>query len=68
MKNTFKLGFLALVLAISVASCGDGDKGKTSSPDSLAAKVDTTAKKDTAKAVAAKKDTTKAKADTAKKK
>ncbi|MFI5138152.1 MAG: hypothetical protein ACHQIM_10005 [Sphingobacteriales bacterium] len=62
MKNTFKLGFLALVLAISVASC-DGNKPKNSSPDSPAAKVDTTAKKDTAKA-----DTTKAKADTAKKK
>ena len=53
MKNSIKLGVLALALTVSFAAC----KSKSSSgPDST--KVDTT-KKDTAKVDTAKKDTTK---------
>ncbi len=69
MKNSFKLGALALVIAVSFAAC----KGKvqkvaadTTKTDSVV-KVDSTVKKDTTvKVDSAKKDTTKK--DTTKKK
>ena len=57
MKNSFKLGALALVVAVSFAACGG--KGSAGSSDS-----DTSKKVDTAKVVVvdtAKKDTTKKK-------
>jgi hypothetical protein len=69
MKNSFKIGALALIIAVSFAACkGKGGSGtdtvKTDSvkKDSVV-KVDSTVKKDTTV-----KDTTKAKADTSKKK
>jgi len=67
MKNSFKLGLVALMVAVTFASCFDNNKAKNNNPDSAAAKVDT-AKKDSAKVDTAKKDTAKAKKDTAKKK
>jgi len=66
MKNSFKMGALALVMAVSFAACNGTKKpaeGDSTKADS--AKVDT-AKKDTLKADTAKKDTVKK--DTAKKK
>lgn len=65
MKNSFKLGFVALVIAISAAACG-GDK-KAGTTDTTV-KVDSTVKKDSVVKVdsTAKKDTTKK--DTTKKK
>ena len=67
MKNSFKIGFLALAIAVTAAACGGNTK--TGATDTSASKVDT-AKKDTTKAKAdtTKKDTAKAKADTTKKK
>jgi len=68
MKNSFKLGALALVIAVSFAACkgkgtATGDSVKTDS----VVKVDSTVKKDsTVKVDTAKKDTTKK--DTAAKK
>jgi len=66
MKNSFKLGLVALAIATSFAACkGSGSASGTDT----AAKMDTakmdTAKKDTAKMDTAKMDT--AKKDTAKK-
>lgn len=29
MKNSFKIGFLALAIIISVSSCGDGDRASS---------------------------------------
>jgi hypothetical protein len=66
MKNSFKLGFVALVLAASFSACnGDAKKGgddttKTTVVDSTKVVTDTT-KTDTTKVVAdtTKKDTTK---------
>jgi len=64
MKNSIKLGALALAMAVSFASCSG--KKSTSAADSVkadSAKVDT-AKKDTTKKMSAdttKKDTTKKK-------
>ena len=58
MKNSIKLGALALVVAVSFAACG-GNKS-TSTTDSLTVKTDTTVKVDTSKtADTTKKDTTK---------
>ncbi len=50
MKNAFKLGALALVVAVSFSACGDGKK-TGSKPDSTATttKVDSTVKVDSAK-------------------
>ena len=58
MKNSFKLGFVALVIAVSAAACGGSAKkdgadttvkvDSTVKKDSVV-KVDTTAKKDTTK-------------------
>ena len=63
MKNSFKIGALALGIAIAFFSCGSGDSATTSTPDSLKkdslVKVDSTAKKDTVKVDATKKDTVK---------
>jgi hypothetical protein len=69
MKNSFKIGFLALAIAVSAAACkGKSDGGSsdttvkvdsTVKKDSTTVKVDTAAKKDTTKA--AKTDTTKKK-------
>ncbi len=63
MKNSFKLGFLALAIAVSAAAC----KGNSS-----ASSADSTAKVDSAATAApadtaAKADTSKAAADTTKK-
>jgi ABC-type glycerol-3-phosphate transport system substrate-binding protein len=60
MKNSFKLGALALVIAVSISACGGA--AKTGAADSTV-KVDSTVKKDTVVKVdtAAKKDTTKKK-------
>ncbi|SEP43979.1 hypothetical protein SAMN05428947_11957 [Mucilaginibacter sp. OK283] len=60
MKNSFKLGLVALAIATSFAAC----KGSGSSSAADSAKMDT-AKMDTAKADSAKTDT--AKTDTTKK-
>lgn len=56
MKNTFKLGFLALTLSLSVAACssdkkamGSSDSSKVDSAASTSTTSDTTAKTDTAK-------------------
>ena len=57
MKNSIKLGAVALVLAVAFASCG-GNKS-TSTVDSTTVKKDTTVKVDSAKVDTAKKDTTK---------
>jgi nitrate reductase cytochrome c-type subunit len=59
MKNSIKLGALALVLSLSVVACKSGSSAAavdTTKKDSAA--VDTT-KKDSTKADSAKKDTTK---------
>ncbi len=71
MKNSFKMGALALVIAVSFAACkGKGASGSdTTKTDSVkkdsttVIKTDSTAKKDTTKAAAdtTKKDTTKKK-------
>jgi len=70
MKNSFKLGALALVIAVSFAACkGKGAAGADSVKTDSTVKVDSTVKKDTtvaAKPDSAKKDT--AKKDTTKKK
>jgi len=68
MKNSFKLGFVALVIAVSAAACSGNAKKEggdttvkvdsTVKKDSTVVKVDSTAKKDTT-AGAAKADTTK---------
>jgi hypothetical protein len=70
MKNSFKLGVLALAIAVSFAACkGKGAAGGDTTKDT-AAKMDTgkmapdTSKKDTSK----KADTGKMKKDTSKKK
>ena len=60
MKNSFKLGFVALVIAVSAAACG-GDK-KTGTSDTTV-KVDSTVKKDSVVKV----DSTAVKADSTKK-
>jgi ABC-type glycerol-3-phosphate transport system substrate-binding protein len=57
MKNSIKLGALALALTVSFAACS-GSK-PAASADSTAVKADTTVKADTAKADTTKKDTTK---------
>ncbi len=63
MKNAFKMGALALVIAVSFAACkGKSDSAATDSAKMDSAKMDS-AKVDTSKKVA---DTT-AKADTTKK-
>jgi hypothetical protein len=66
MKNSFKMGALALVIAVSFAACkGKGAAGADSTKvDSTVkkdstVKVDSTVKKDTAKVDTTKKDTTK---------
>jgi len=64
MKNYFKIGTLALVIAVSFASC-DPAKTKTATDGTDSLKTDST-KKDSLKADTAKKDTVKK--DTAKKK
>jgi hypothetical protein len=70
MKNSFKMGALALVIAVSFAACkGKGAAGADSVKTDSTVKVDSTVKKDTtaaAKPDSAKKDT--AKKDTTKKK
>ena len=68
MKNTFKLGVLALAIAVSFAACKGS--AKSGSADSLAkadsiAKADSTAKADSSKMKA---DSGKMKADTTAKK
>ncbi len=72
MKNSFKLGALALVIAVSFAACkGKGGSGTDSVKTDSVVKVDSTVKKDTTVKVdtAKKADTSKkAAADTAKKK
>lgn len=57
MKNSIKLGAVALVLAVSFAACG-GNKS-TSTVDSTVTKKDTTVKVDSVKTDTTKKDTTK---------
>jgi len=57
MKNSIKLGAVALVLAVAFASCG-GNKS-TSTVDSTVTKKDTTVKVDSVKTDTTKKDTTK---------
>jgi len=71
MKNSFKMGALALVIAVSFAACkgkgaaGTSDSDTTKKVDTTKVVVDTTKKVvDTTK----KADTAKAKTDTAKKK
>ncbi|QEC79144.1 hypothetical protein [Mucilaginibacter ginsenosidivorax] len=65
MKNSFKLGLVALAIATSFAACkGSGSASGTDTAKMDTAKMDT-AKKDTTKMDTAKKDTTKK--DTAKK-
>jgi ABC-type glycerol-3-phosphate transport system substrate-binding protein len=60
MKNSFKLGFVALVIAVSAAACG----GKSTSGSSdTTVKVDSTVKKDSVVKV----DSTAVKADSTKK-
>jgi len=67
MKNSIKLGALALALAVSFASCS-GNKS-TSAADSTAKTVDTTKKDTTMKSVVPPPpDTSKKPVDTAKKK
>jgi hypothetical protein len=56
MKNSFKMGALALVIAVSFAAC----KGKGSAGADSTVKVDSTVKKDSiVKVDSTKKDTTK---------
>ena len=60
MKNSFKLGILALVISVAAAACGG--PAKTTVVDSTTVKVDTTVKKDTTvKVDTTKKDTTRKK-------
>ncbi|MGI4751854.1 MAG: hypothetical protein ACRYFB_14575 [Janthinobacterium lividum] len=62
MKNTFKLGFLALALSLSVAACSSDKKAMGTSDSSKvdsAASTSTTTTDTTAKADTTKKDTTK---------
>jgi ABC-type glycerol-3-phosphate transport system substrate-binding protein len=64
MKNTFKLGFLALALSLSVAACSSdkkaiGTSDSTSTVDSATKGTSTTTTDTTAKADTTKKDTTK---------
>jgi hypothetical protein len=68
MKNSIKMGALALVIAVSFAACkGKGSAGSDSTKTDSTVKVDSTVKKDTTvKIDSAKKDTTKK--DTTKKK
>ena len=70
MKNSFKMGALALVIAVSFAACkGKGAAGSDSTKTDSVVKVDSTVKKDTTvKVDTTKKDTTAAKKDTTKKK
>jgi hypothetical protein len=62
MKNSFKVGALALVIAVSFAACkgksGSGSADSTVKVDSTV-KKDSTVKVDTAKKDTTKKDTTK---------
>jgi ABC-type glycerol-3-phosphate transport system substrate-binding protein len=63
MKNSFKIGALALVIAVSFSACG-GNKAASTTDSTV--KVDSTVKKDSVvKVDSTKKDT--AKKDTAKK-
>jgi ABC-type glycerol-3-phosphate transport system substrate-binding protein len=48
MKNSFKLGALALVLSLSVVACG-GNKSTSTVDSTKVTTVDTTAKADTTK-------------------
>ncbi|MGZ3765464.1 MAG: hypothetical protein ACXVB0_04690 [Mucilaginibacter sp.] len=59
MKNSLKITFLALIIAVSVASCGDGDKANsTTKIDTGKTAIDTSKKTiDTSKKTAV--DTTK---------
>ena len=63
MRNSFKFGLLALAIAASISSCGDGDRANHGSkPDSEKTAIDTASKTiDTAKAAVdtAKKDSVK---------
>jgi phosphate-selective porin len=65
MKNSFKLGFVALVIAVSAAACGGSakkDGADTTVKIDSTVKVDSTVKKDTiVKVDTTKKDTTKKK-------
>ena len=66
MKNSFKIGALALIIAVSFVACkGKGAAGSGDQAKDTTVKVDTTVKKDSTVKVA---DTTKVKADTTKKK
>ncbi len=62
MKNSFKVGALALAIAVSFAACkGAGSKSTDSTAvktDSTVVKTDSTTKVDTAKKDTTKKDTT----------
>ncbi|HTD99639.1 MAG TPA: hypothetical protein VK668_10135 [Mucilaginibacter sp.] len=50
MKNSFKTGFLATAIIVSLSSCGDGDRGKSTPVDSGKTSIDTSKKDiDTAK-------------------
>jgi len=63
MKNSFKIGLLFLVVAVSISACGDGDRaGSVSKIDTPKTAIDTT-KKDASKTAidTAKKDTAKKK-------
>ena len=68
MKNSFKMGALALVIAVSFAACkGKGGSGSDTTKTDSTVKVDSTVKKDsTVKVDSTKKDTSKK--DTTKKK
>ena len=57
MKNSFKLGALALVLSLSVVACG-GNKSTSTTDTTKTTTVDTTAKADTTKKDTAKASTT----------
>jgi hypothetical protein len=71
MKNSFKMGALALVIAVSFAACkgkgsaGSADSDTTKKADTTMKMADTTKKADTTMKMA---DTTKKAADTTKKK
>lgn len=63
MKNSFKMGALALVIAVSFAACkgksGSGSADSTVKVDSTVKKDSTTVKVDSTKKDTTKKDTTK---------
>lgn len=64
MRNSFKSGLFTLAIAVSISSCGDGDRAnRGSKPDSEKTAIDTASKTiDTAKKAAvdtAKKDSVK---------